>query len=344
MTATVYYEKDADVLMLDKVRVAVLGYGSQGHAHALNLRDSGIDVVVGLREDSASWEKAEAAGLDVVTIGDACIWARLIMVLVPDTDQAALYESDIEPYLDPGDLLFFAHGIAIHAGWITPPEGVDVCLVAPKAPGHRVREAYVSGGGVPCLFGATEDSSPAAKPLALAYAAAIGAGKAGILETTFKEETETDLFGEQTILCGGLVALMQMAFDTLVRAGYQEENAYFECVHELKLIVDLINRQGVSGMYYSISDTAKWGSMTIGPKLIGPEVQEAMDAALVAIQDGSFAAAWREESDGGRERFTALLEETHNHPSEVVGAELRSLMPFINPDGVSVQAVSGGTG
>jgi ketol-acid reductoisomerase len=342
--AAVLYESDVDMSVLHGRRVAILGYGSQGHAHALNLQDSGVNVVVGLRKRSPSWAKAHDAGLKAMTLEAACIWADVIMVLVPDTDQPALYQAVIEPNLEPGNTLLFAHGLCVHYGWIEPPLGVDVGLVAPKGPGHLVRDSFAKGGGVPCLVAVSSASSDVAEGLALAYACAIGAGRAGIIRTTFQEETETDLFGEQTILCGGLVALLQMCFDTLVEAGYQPEAAYFECIHELKLIVDLIYKGGVSNMYFSISDTAKWGSMTTGPSLIGPEVRERLQATLRSIQDGSFAAAWRAESDGGRKCFNKLLDETRHHPSEEVGARLRSLMPWINPDGATLQAVSGGTG
>jgi len=341
--ANVYHSKDADRSLLYDRKVAILGYGSQGHAHALNLKDSGIDVRVGLREGSSSWAKAGEAGLYAMNLGDACMWADLIMVLAPDTVQAELYREFIEPNLEPGDALFFAHGFCIRFEQIIPPAGIDVCLVAPKGPGHLVRSTYVEGGGVPCLIATTPGSSAGAHDLALAYADCIGAGEAGVLDTTFDEETETDLFGEQTILCGLLVASLQMCFEVLVEAGYQPESAYFECIHELKLIVDLIYRGGVSDMLFSISDTAEWGCLTTGPKLIDEGMRDRLREVLAAIQDGSFAAQWIAESNGGRAEFTRLHTVSLEHPSEVVGRELRALMPFINPTGASLSSASGGT-
>jgi len=338
------YERDADMSQIRGRRVAVLGYGSQGHAQALNLSDSHCDVIVGLREGSPSRQKAMEAGLTVANPQQACRWANVIMVLVPDTSQPDLYETAIEPNLKPGDALLFAHGLCIHFERIAPPEGVDVCLIAPKGPGHLVRSAYVGGGGVPCLIGATDRSSPQALGLALAYACAIGGGRAGVIRTTFEEETVTDLFGEQTILCGGLLSLMQMAYETLVNAGYSKEVAYFECMHELKLIVDLMYMGGSSDMLYSISTTAAWGCLTTGPKLIGPEVRASMQEVLARIQGGSFTKGWFAEIEGGGAHFKALLDAARNHPSEAVGARLRGMMPFLGNNQAPIQAVSGGIG
>lgn len=341
--ANVYHSKDADRSLMNGRKVAILGYGSQGHAHALNLFDSGINVVVGLRDGSSSWDKACEAGLPVMRLDVACAWADLIMVLAPDTEQATLYSEFIKPNLEPGNALFFAHGFCIRYEQIVPPAGIDVCLVAPKGPGHLVRSTYVEGGGVPCLIATTPGSSAGAHDLALAYADCIGAGEAGVLDTTFDEETETDLFGEQTILCGLLLALMQMCFEVLVEAGYQPESAYFECIHELKLIVDLVYEGGASDMLFSISDTAKWGCLTTGPKLIDEGMRDRLRQVLAEIQDGSFAANWIFESGSGRAEFNRLLAASSQHPSEVVGAELRALMPFINPAGNSLRSASGGT-
>src|SRR5436305_1070759 len=306
MPATIYYDEDADLGLLEGRKVAVLGYGSQGHAHALNMKDSGVDVRVGLREGSSSWPKAEEAGLRVVTTADACKEADVIMVLLPDTEQAAIYTRDIEPNLDDRDSLAFAHGFNIHFGQIRPPKGVDVWMIAPKGPGHLVRRTFEEGGGVPSLVAVQADETGKAKQTALAYARAIGATRAGVLETTFEEETETDLFGEQVVLCGGLTALVTAGFETLVGAGYQPESAYFECLHELKLIVDLMYEQGISGMRFSISDTAEYGDMTRGPRIIDQSVRAEMGRILEEIRDGRFAAEWVAENRAGRPRFNQL--------------------------------------
>ncbi len=340
--ATVLYEKDADPSLIGGRKVAVIGYGSQGHAHALNLRDSGIDVRVGLREGSASKAKAEAAGLRAVTIAEAAQEADLIMILAPDTEQAAIYEKDIAPHLREGDAIFFAHGFNIRFGLITPPKGVDAAMVAPKGPGHLVRRTYTEGGGVPSLIAVAQDESGKAEQLALSYAHAIGGTKAGVLRTTFEEETETDLFGEQVVLCGGLTALVQAGFETLTEAGYQPESAYFECLHELKLIVDLMYEQGIAGMRYSISDTAEYGDLTRGPRVITDTVKAEMKNILAEIRDGRFAEEWINESRNGRKNYHALQAAGAEHPIEKVGAELRDMMPFIRAGKQRVQDVSGG--
>jgi ketol-acid reductoisomerase len=340
--ATLYYEKDADPGLIAGRRVAVIGYGSQGHAHALNLKDSGVDVRVGLRPGSASWAKAEQAGLRVVAIDQAAKEADLVMILLPDTEQAAVYESAIGPNLDDGDALFFAHGFNIHFDQISPPPGVDVGMVAPKGPGHLLRRTFTEGGGVPSLVAVSQDASGKARDLALSYAHALGATRAGVLETTFEEETETDLFGEQVVLCGGLTALVTAGFETLVAAGYQPESAYFECLHELKLIVDLMYEQGISGMRFSISDTAEYGDMTRGPRIIDESVRAEMGRILDEIRDGRFAAEWVAENRAGRKRFEQLRAEGAAHPIEKVGAELRAMMPFVSAGRARPQDVSGG--
>src|SRR5437763_9949489 len=327
--ANVYYEKDADPGLVAGRKVAVVGYGSQGHAHALNLRDSGVDVRVGLREGSASRAKAEAAGLVVESIAEAAAGADLVMMLLPDTEQRDVYERDVAPGLSQGDALFFAHGFNIRFGQVVPPPGIDVAMVAPKGPGHLVRRTYVEGGGVPSLIAVAQDASGKARDLALSYAHAIGATRAGVLETTFEEETETDLFGEQVVLCGGLTSLIQAGFETLVAAGYQPESAYFECLHELKLIVDLMYEQGISGMRFSISDTAEYGDMTRGPRIIDESVRAEMGRILEEIRDGRFAAEWVAENRSGRARVNQLRAEGAAHPIEKVGAELRAMMPFV---------------
>src|SRR5579863_1069776 len=329
MAATVYYEKDADPGIISGRKVAIIGYGSQGHAHALNLRDSGVDVRVALRDGSSSKTKAEAAGLRVTSIADAAREADVIMLLAPDTEQQAIYEKDIEPNLKAGDALFFAHGFNVRFGLINAPEGVDVAMVAPKGPGHLVRRTYEGGGGVPALIAVAQDASGKARELALSYADAIGATRAGVLDTTFSEETETDLFGEQVVLCGGLTSLIQAGFETLVDAGYQPESAYFECLHEVKLIVDLMYEHGIAGMRYSISDTAEYGDLTRGPRVINSAVRDEMKKILGEIQSGRFAEEWIAENQAGRPRFTQLREEGREHPIEKVGAELRAMMPFI---------------
>ncbi|HSH23416.1 MAG TPA: ketol-acid reductoisomerase [Acidimicrobiales bacterium] len=342
MAATVYYDKDADPGLIRARKVAVIGYGSQGHAHALNLADAGVDVRVGLREGSSSKAKAEAAGLRVTTVAQAASEADLVMLLLPDTEQRAVYEESIEPNLAPGDALFFAHGFNIRFDQITPPDGVDVGMVAPKGPGHLVRRTYETGGGVPCLIAVSQDASGKARKLALSYAHAIGGARAGVLETTFDEETETDLFGEQVVLCGGLTALVQAGFETLVEAGYQPESAYFECLHELKLIVDLMYEQGITGMRYSISDTAEYGDLTRGPRIIGAETKAEMARILAEIRDGTFAEEWIAESRGGRQRFNELRQKGASHQIEQVGDQLRAMMPFVSGGRQRVQDASGG--
>ena len=340
--ATLYYEKDADPDLIRSRKVAVIGYGSQGHAHALNLSESGVDVRVGLRPDSSSKQKAEEAGLSVRSVADAAAEADVIMILLPDTEQASVYEAEIAPHLRDGDALLFAHGFNIRFGLIAPPAGVDVAMVAPKGPGHLVRRTYTEGGGVPSLVAVSADPSGRAHALALSYAHAIGATRAGVLDTTFAEETETDLFGEQVVLCGGLTALVQAGYETLVGAGYQPESAYFECLHELKLIVDLMYEQGISGMRFSISDTAEYGDLTRGPRVINQAVRDEMSRILGEIQDGSFAKEWVAENAEGRPNFNALRKAGLDHPIEKVGAELRAMMPFVTAGKQKIQDVSGG--
>ena len=340
--ATLYYEKDADPSLIAGRKVAIIGYGSQGHAHARNLSESGVDVRVGLREGSSSAAKAVEAGLRVVSVDQAAEEADLIMLLLPDTEQASVYEASIAPHLEAGDAIFFAHGFNIRFGLITPPDGVDVAMVAPKGPGHLVRRTYTEGGGVPSLIAVAADPSGRAHDLALSYAHAIGATRAGVLDTTFEEETETDLFGEQVVLCGGLTALVQAGFETLVGAGYQPESAYFECLHELKLIVDLMYEQGIAGMRFSISDTAEYGDLTRGPRVINQAVRDEMGRILAEIRDGRFAEEWVAENRNGRPNYTRLREEGLAHPIEKVGAELRAVMPLIGAGKERIQDVSGG--
>jgi ketol-acid reductoisomerase len=340
--ATLYYESDADPTLIAGRKVAILGYGSQGHAHAQNLMESGVDVRVALREGSASRTKAQEAGLRVMSLGDAAAEADVIMVLLPDTEQKAAYEESIAPNLNDGDMLMFAHGFNIRFGQIVPPPGVDVTMVAPKGPGHLVRRTYTEGGGVPTLIAVHHDATGKARDLALSYAHAIGATRAGVLDTTFDEETETDLFGEQVVLCGGLTALVTAGFETLVAAGYQPESAYFECLHELKLIVDLMYEQGIAGMRYSISDTAEYGDMTRGPRVINDAVRTEMQVILDDIKSGAFAEEWIAENQAGRPRFNELRQAGQAHQIERVGAELRAMMPFISAGKTRVQDASGG--
>ncbi len=327
--AKVYYDEDADLSRLEGKTIAVIGYGSQGHAHALNLRDSGCDVVVGLYQGSKSWAKAEADGLKVDTVGAAAEAAAVIMVLLPDTIQSDVYEAEIKSSLKPGNTLMFAHGFNIHFKQIVPPDFIDVSMIAPKAPGHRMREVHIEGSGVPALLAIHQDASGHAKEDALAYGKGVGCTRAGILETTFLEETETDLFGEQTVLCGGVSSLVKMAFETLVEAGYQPELAYFETMHELKLIVDLMYKGGLNYMRYSVSDTAEYGDYTRGPRIIDDRVRQSMRKVLTEIQDGSFAREWIAEWREGATNFRAMRKKDHDHQVERVGEDLRSMMKWL---------------
>ena len=327
--AVIYYEKDADLSLLEGKTVGVVGYGSQGHAHALSLKDNGVDVVVGLYNGSSSWQKAETAGLRVGEVPDLAKQSDIIMMLVPDHLQAKIYRESIEPNLTSGKTLMFAHGFNIHYGQIDPPTNVDVSMVAPKAPGHRMREIFVQGSGVPGLLAIHQDHSGNAKSYGLAYAKGVGCTRAGVLETTFKEETETDLFGEQAILCGGVTSLVKAGFETLVEAGYQPESAYFECLHELKLIVDLIYQGGLDYMRYSVSDTAEYGDYSRGPQIIDDHVKENMKRALEQIQDGTFAREWIAENDEGRPRFNVMRQKDAAHQIEQVGKSLRDMMGFL---------------
>jgi ketol-acid reductoisomerase len=329
--ANLYYDKDADLSLVQGKKVAIIGYGSQGHAHSLNLRDSGVSVVVGLPAGSASRAKAEKEGLVVKTPAEAAAWADVIMILAPDTRQRKLYKEEIEPHLKAGKTLMFAHGFNIRYGAITPPKDVDVSMIAPKAPGHRVREVFVEGGGTPALLAVQQDASGKAKAFALSYAKGLGTTRAGVLETTFTEETETDLFGEQAVLCGGVSELIKAGFETLVNAGYQPEVAYFECLHELKLIVDLIYRGGLSYMRYSVSDTAEQGDYHAGQKIVTEQTREAMKKLLAGIRDGSFAKAWIEENDKGCPNFLARRKAEQSSQIEQLGPKLRAMMPFLNP-------------
>ncbi len=323
--AKIFYNTDCDLSLLDGKTVAIIGYGSQGHAHALNLHESGVNVIVGLYNGSKSWEKAEAAGLKVMTAADAAANADIIMILINDEKQAAMYKESIEPNLTAGKTLMFAHGFSIHFGQIVPPKDVDVVMIAPKGPGHTVRSEYVEGKGVPCLIAVQQDATGRALDTGLAYAAGIGGARAGVLMTTFKDETETDLFGEQCVLCGGVTALMQAGFETLVEAGYAPENAYFECIHEMKLIVDLIYQGGFSRMRYSISDTAEYGDYEIGKRLITDETKKEMKKVLTEIQDGTFARNWILENRVNRPHFNAERRIHSEHQLEQVGKELRKM-------------------
>jgi ketol-acid reductoisomerase len=342
MAVTVYYENDADSSIIRGRKVAVIGYGSQGHAHALNLKESGVDVVVGLREGSSSAAKAEAAGLRVMSIAEAAAYADVIMLLAPDTEQKAIYDEHIAPNLADGDAIAFAHGFNVRFGRIRAPEGVDVIMIAPKGPGHLVRRTYTEGGGVPCLIAVEQDATGGARALAMSYADAIGGTRAGVIETTFTEETETDLFGEQAVLCGGLTSLVRAGFETLTEAGYAPEMAYFECLHEVKLIVDLMYEEGIAGMRYSISDTAEYGDLTRGPRIVTDEVKAEMRRILDEIRSGAFAEEWIAESESGRENYARLQAEGKQHPIEEVGGQLRAMMPFISAGKQRVADVSGG--
>ena len=334
MALKIYYQEDCDVSVLKGHRVAIIGYGSQGHAHALNLKDSGVEVCVGLYEGSKSREKAEKQGITVKTNAEAAKWADIIMILINDELQADMYKKDIEPNLEEGDMLMFAHGFNIHYGLITPPKFVDVTMIAPKAPGHTVRSEFLEGKGVPMLVAVEQDASGKALEKALAYGAAIGGARAGLLETTYRIETETDLFGEQAVLCGGVCALMQTGFETLVEAGYDPRNAYFECIHEMKLIVDLIYQSGFEGMRYSISNTAEFGDYITGPKIITEETKKAMKKVLADIQDGTFANQFLVDmSPAGRQaHFKAMRKKASEHLSESVGKEIRKLYSWNNGD------------
>lgn len=325
----VFYDNDANLELITQRKVAVVGYGSQGHAHANNLRDSGVDVVVGLRSDSSSRSKAEKAGLAVADVADAVSDADVVMILVPDELQSDLYQSEIEANLKSGAAVAFAHGFNIHFGFVSPRDDLDVFMIAPKGPGHLVRSTYAEGGGVPCLIAVQQDASGKARDIALAYAAAVGGGRAGIIETTFQEETETDLFGEQTVLCGGLTALVQAGFETLVEAGYAPEMAYFECLHEVKLIVDLMYEGGIANMRYSISNTAEYGDLTRGPRIVTDETKKEMRKILDEIQTGQFAREWMDENRNGSPNFNALRQSGASHPIEEVGERLRDMMPWI---------------
>ena len=330
----IFYEKDCNLSLLDGKTIAIIGYGSQGHAHALNLKDSGAHVIIGLYEGSKSWKRAEEQGFEVFTAAEAAKKADIIMILINDELQAALYKKDIEPNLEAGNMLMFAHGFNIHFNQIIPPKDVDVTMIAPKAPGHTVRSEYQAGKGTPCLIAVYQDATGHAQDLALAYGAGIGGARAGLLETTFRIETETDLFGEQAVLCGGVCALMQAGFETLTEAGYDPRNAYFECIHEMKLIVDLIYQSGFAGMRYSISNTAEYGDYITGPKIITDETKKAMKKVLSDIQDGTFAKDFLLDmsSAGGQAHFKALRKLKAEHPSEKIGAEIRSLYSWSNED------------
>lgn len=330
--ANIYYQEDCNLSMLDGKTIAVIGYGSQGHAHALNAKESGCNIIIGLYEGSKSWAKAQAQGFEVYTAAEAAKKADIIMILINDELQAKMYKESIEPNLEPGNMLMFAHGFNIHFGQIVPPKDVDVTMIAPKGPGHTVRSEYQAGKGVPCLVAIHQDATGKALDMALAYALAIGGARAGVLETTFRTETETDLFGEQAVLCGGVCALMQAGFETLVEAGYDARNAYFECIHEMKLIVDLIYQSGFEGMRYSISNTAEYGDYITGPKIITDETKKAMKKILSDIQDGSFAKDFLLDMSpaGGQAHFKAMRKLAAEHPSETIGKDIRKLYSWNN--------------
>ena len=325
----IYYDKDANPKFLKGKKIAIIGYGSQGYAHANNLRDSGHNVVVGLRPGSDSWNKAASAGLEVKSAAEAATGADIVMILVPDETAPAVYRNEIAPQLRPGAYLAFAHGFSIHFHKIAPPKDVNVFMVAPKSPGHLLRAEYTEGRGVPCLLAVHQDPAGDTREVALAYASALGGGRAGVLETTFKEETETDLFGEQAVLCGGLTALIQAGFETLVDAGYSPEMAYFECLHEMKLIVDLVYEGGIGNMRYSVSNTAEYGDLTRGPRVINQCVRDEMKKLLADVQSGRFADEWMAECDSGKPRFKQLEAKGLEHPIEIVGARLRGMMPWL---------------
>ena len=335
MAARIFYQQDCDLNLLKDKTVAIIGYGSQGHAHALNLKDSGVKVIIGLYNGSKSWAKAEAQGFEVFTAAEAAKQADIIMILINDEKQAAMYKKDIEPNLEEGNMLMFAHGFAIHFGQIVPPANVDVTMIAPKGPGHTVRSEYQAGKGVPCLVAVEQDYTGMAQQLALAYSAGIGGSRAGVLETTFKTETETDLFGEQAVLCAGVCALMQAGFETLCEAGYDPRNAYFECIHEMKLIVDLIYQSGFEGMRYSISNTAEYGDYITGPKIVTEDTKKAMKQILADIQSGAFAKDFLLDMSpaGGQAHFRAMPKNAAQHPSEIVGKEIRKLYSWNDESG-----------
>lgn len=328
--ATIYYTKDVDTNLIKTLKVAIVGYGSQGHAHALNLKDNGADVRVALYEGSKSWEKAEAEGLKVTTVAEATKWADVLMFCTPDVPMAKIYAESVAPNLRDGQTLLFAHGFNVHFGRITPPANVNVAMIAPKGPGHRLRAEFVGGNGMPALIAVQQDATGNAKDIALSYGWGIGSAAAGILETTFKEETETDLFGEQAVLCGGLSALIKAGYETLVEAGYQPEAAYFECLHETKLIVDLLYEGGLNYMRYSVSDTAEWGDYVAGPKVINDQSKAAMKELLADIQSGKFADEWVKENENGRPKMDSIRASEQSHSIEEVGKKLRGMMPFIS--------------
>jgi len=333
MSVNAYYDSDADLSLLKGKKCAVLGYGSQGHAHSLNLMESGVDVCVGLRKESASWNQAEAAGLKVKTLAEATAWADIVMLLLPDQTMKAIYDAEVAPHLSGVTTLAFGHGFNIHYKQIVPPAHVNVIMIAPKSPGHLVRRTYQNGQGVPCLIAVEQDASGNARDLALAWAKGIGCTRAGALETNFKDETETDLFGEQAVLCGGVADLVKTGFETLTEAGYPADLAYFECMHELKLIVDLFYEGGLTRMNYSVSETAEYGGMTRGPRVVDAGTKERMKGILKEVQDGSFAREWLQESNSGGQKFEALRKANQEHPIEVVGKKLRGMMSFIGNKG-----------